>query len=165
MRWRQRMVQQTLVDHVTAELDTLEWMGPDRLFGLSEDLSIIEVQPDEVTEIPANVLALYIEDQDRDTERQMGGGLYSIDYSLLADMRCEQASITVSLAEDVKQVLHRLAMRVRDYSEETPVETNEVVEVEVEAVERPSQTVRASELRRTWRVLTAIATVTYAVED
>lgn len=159
------MVQQTLVDHVVAELDVLEWMGPDRLFGMTEDLGVIEVQPDEITEVPPNVLALYIEDQSRDTERQMGGGLYSIDYSLFADMRCEQASITVSLAEDVKQVLHRLSMRVRDYSEETPVETNEVVDVEVEAVERPDQTVRASELRRTWRVLTAIATVTYAVED
>lgn len=165
MRWRQRMVQQTLVDHVVAELDVLEWMGPDRLFGMSEDLAVIEVQPNEVEEVPPNVLALYIEDQDRDTERQMGGGLYSIDYSLFADMRCEWPSITVSLADDVKQVLHRLSMRVRDYSEDTPVVTNEVVEVEVEAVERPNQAVRASELRRAWRVLTAIATVTYAIED
>lgn len=166
MRWRQRMVQQTLVDYVTERLAALNWMGDSLVFGMAEDLQIIEVEPDEVEEIPANVLALYIPDQTRDSEQQMGGGLYAIPYTVFVDMRCEWVSMTVSLAEDVKQVLHRLAMRVNDYADdEAGLPSNELMEVEVEAIERPDQVMRSSELRRTWRVLTAVAIVTYAVEE
>lgn len=167
MRFRSVNLQRTIFEVVRDALTQRGWVNDPVNFGtvpatFFEDSSMEAVTSG--TRLAPNSVHVSLTDEGRDDLAQLGGGLYDVRYSLFVDCYGETGNMAWRILEDLKPVLHDAVIRVVDYAPETPVQTDEVAEVDVIAIEAPGRAVsgeRAMEARRNWRVLTAWVDVTH----
>ncbi len=165
MRFRQRHVQQTVVDYVIFEMTALGWVGPSVPFG-GTPLSFIEADPeDALAGLVGNTLAISMGDEDEDVIEEMGGGFYSVQTPLFLDVFAEKHAIAVSIASDVKDLFNRgKQLKVYNYSTGVPVESTEHIEFDqvVGPLKPQAAAMSTDNVRRHWRVVKAMCTVFYA---
>lgn len=160
MRFRSRHVQQTIADFVEAGLTARGWVNPPVNFGATP-VTFQEVEPEDAARVAPNTVSTTIQDEDANRLEQLGGGLYSVDFNVFLDIYGESSSLSLSIADDVKQLLFERAIPVIDYSLTPPSPTDEWIEFEDMTVERPLGTVSAVEFKRAWRTVKTFAKVTF----
>lgn len=161
MRFRVRHLQQTLADHVEAELARLGWVNDPvnfstRAFTVLDTVPGEPVDPDE-----PNTVAVALGSEGADEAAELGG-LREATWALAVEIYGEQAGIAVAVASDLKGALADLEMPVTDYTPVTPVPTEEWLAVEDLIVERPARANNATEWKRNVRSLTGTVTVYFA---
>lgn len=164
MRHRWRHVHKTLADHIEAQLTALGWVVPPINFA-AEPVTFIEVTPevDKGVDVKNNTVAITLGDEPADQDEEMGDGLKSTDFPLFVDVYGENATIARAICSDVKSILNDLYLHVIDFTS-TPTQTDEYIEIDKSTVihETPPASFGATDFRKHWRVVKAIAT-TYFV--
>lgn len=167
LRFRARHVHKTLADHLEAELASLGWVDPPVNFE-TLPITFLEYQPEDAgREIKPNTVAITLGDESGDEPQELGassGGLWAVEYPVFVDIYGANASLAISIASDVKDVLGDLSLNVRDFvADPLGVETPDRLWVEREtvAVERPPASLGSPDLRKYWRVVKAVVTVRF----
>ena len=168
MRFRSRHVQQTLSDFIREGITGLGWIqqaSEDRVFGLEEDVRVIDVDPDEVAtddpeetkalrkRLAGTVLAVSIETEDEDLVAELGGGLYRVGMPTVVDIWSDRTSVAMSLASDVKGLLRDQHIPVRDYANEGVEVEGSYIEPVYVSIERPSGNVIGIDFKKRWRIV------------
>lgn len=152
MRHRVRHVQQTLADHLEAELRALGWFDDPGPFGAAP-LRFRDVEADEVKKVEGTVVSLSIGEESPSEEGEVGGGVYETLYPLEVDVYAERSAIAMALASDVKAVMEELVTYVRDYTQTPPQVTDEQLEVEAVAISRPPVSYGGIDFKVRWRAV------------
>lgn len=178
LRFRQRHVHQTISDYLVSNLQQLGWgnsaAGPDDPVNANVNfggvpMTFVETPPDEAgVAIAANSMSIAIGDEPSDQVEQLGGGLISVGYPLIVDIYGQDHSFSVSISQDVKDLLSRKVIPLYSYMAvpRTPVAGSYIEFEDVIGPERPEggQTASADSFRRYWRTMRATAT-TYFSQD
>lgn len=164
MRFRQRHVQQTIVDFYVTQMTNLGWVGASVPFG-SPPLRFVEADPEEMPAVlTGTTLAISMGDEDSDDIEEMGGGFYSVTTPVFLDVYAEKHAIAVAIASDVKELITRgKQLKVMDWSSGVGVETTDYIEFEnvVGPIKPESAAMSTGNVRRHWRVVKAMAVVYY----
>ena len=163
IRSQERMVYQTVMDHLQTQLTALGWLGtdPNALpFGATVPLTWLEATPDpKLTAMAPNTVAFSEGDLPDDTEAELGaslGGLWTVNHTFFVDIYGESQGIAKALTADIRGILNgRLANRYQpmmDYSQTPVVEApGHLLHFESVDVARPLN--QPSQLR--WEVVKA----------
>lgn len=167
LRFRQRHVRQTIADYIQAGLTDLGWVDAPVNFGATP-LTFQEIDAEETVQgqqVAPNTVSTTLGDEPDDETYELGGGLESVDLPVFIDIYAENHSLAVSIASDVKRLLKHKATPVVDYTGTPTASATEYIEFEsVIGPERPPASIGATEFKRHWRVVKAIAVV-YFVPD
>lgn len=167
IRFRSRHVRQTIADYIEAGLTDLGWVNAPTNFG-AIPLTFQEVDPEEPQQgiqVLPNTVSTSLGDEPDDEEYELGGGLESVEFPVFVDVYAENNSMAVSIASDIKQLLKHTVIPVTDYTGTPTPHPTEYMEFEsVIGPERPPASIGATEFKRHWRVVKAIAVV-YFVPD
>lgn len=162
LRFRQRHVHRTIAAYIESALAELGWVVPPVNFG-TVPVTFIEIQPDENGEkVAPNTVAITLGDEPADEDLEMGNGLQGLDLPVFVDIYGVEQSVAVSIASDVKSVLKNAVIPLYDYTGAPPVVTDDLIEFEdVTGPEKPAVAREASDFRKYWRVVKAIAHVEF----
>lgn len=166
MRFRVRHAQQSIADHVEANLIALGWMNDPAPWG-TQPVRVQEIQPEDAPDITPNLVSTLIEDAGADTEQEMGalvGGLMAVTYDVFIDVYGEKLSITWSIAEDVKDSITHRTIPLMDYTSSPAVDSGAQIEFEDVRIVKPLGTVQAADVKKNWRSVSAVATVYFQYE-
>lgn len=161
LRFLSRHVQQTLVDHVTEQLDARGWISLPTNFGVTP-ITVIDVEPEFTSSQPIapNTVAATITNELEDRAHELGGGLWSVEYFFAIDIFGDMPATAVSIAADVKALLAaQPVIPVRNYTGTTSVESDERIEFDMVTVGRPAQAKGNHEFRMRWRSVLGRMTV------
>ncbi len=108
LRHSMRHAQQSVVDDITARLDTLGWRtgGGDAPFG--EDPVVVSVEPlhpENREPVRGNMVIISFGDSPDDESEELGGGLMLTETVLFVDCIGSSDAVSLALAEDVKDYL------------------------------------------------------------
>lgn len=158
VRFQIRHAQQTLADHLKARLTALGWTEEPVNFGISP-VELVEVEPEETERLPDNAVGVAFTYEGPDVARELGGGLWAVEYELRINVKAVSGGIARSIASDVKDVLGGLVLTLQDYTKTppTPVE-GAYLEVDDVAVLRPTAGERGFEWKRNWRIVDGLVT-------
>ena len=163
LRFRQRHVHRTVSALIEAELTSLGWVTAPINFS-TVPMTFLEFQPDEAgKQIAANTVAVTVGNEPAALDQELGDGLRCIDLPLFVDVYGANQSIATAIASDIKRILEDRALRVQDYSAETPVDTSEWIELDKDdlLIERPTPPAQATDFRRFWRVVKTVVRIFY----
>lgn len=134
IRNQERMVYQTVFDHVRANLAALGWLNldPEQMpFGATTPVTIIEETPEpKLGPIAANTIAFSEGRTPDDGEAELGaahGGLWSVEHTFFIDIYGENVGIAKALSSDVRAILAGKLpgtsryLPMKDYSGAAPV--------------------------------------------
>lgn len=112
LRNQERMVYQSVLDYMKAQLTTLGWFNTDTdtlPFGATISLTWIEEALDpKLAEIQANTIAFSEGDLPDDEEGELGaalGGLWSVNHTFFIDVYGESRGVAKAIASDVRAIL------------------------------------------------------------
>jgi hypothetical protein len=112
IRNQERMVYQTVFDHVRTHLDLLGWMSSNPLmmpFGASVPVTIVEETPEpKLGPLAPNTIAFSEGRTPDDSEGELGaswGGLWVVDHTFFIDIYAENIGIAKALSSDLRAVL------------------------------------------------------------
>jgi hypothetical protein len=161
LRFRYRMVHQTVAEYVQTALVDLGWVDAPVNFGTTR-VTFLDFQPDEAGRVVApNTVAVTLGNEPSSVDEELGGGLASIDFVVFVDVYGANQSVAVSIASDVKDVLEDAGMPVIDFILTQPSSERILVDKDSVVVEKPDAASGATDFRRYWRVVKATATVYY----
>lgn len=173
LRFRYRHVHATLHSHLRSELVALGWGDTGRSandpanatvnFGTTP-ATYLDLQPDEAgMQVAANTIAITLGDEPGNVDWEMGSGLRLVAYPLYVDVYGQNQSVAQSIAADVRDLLDDKYLWVKDFIQRPPVDTDEQIELLHEdiSITRPQASLGASDFKRYWRVVRAIARVYY----
>lgn len=163
LRFRYRMVHKTVADYVEAELADLGWVNDPVNFGTTP-LTLVEFQPDEAGKVVAvNTVAITLGDEPPAEDEELGDGIRSISFPVFVDIYGANQAIALSIASDVKTLFEDVAMPVTDFSTVVPGPSEEYLQFDKDdvEVERPTAALGATDFKRYWRVVKALAVVHY----
>lgn len=156
MRFLIRHVQQTLADHVEDGLRALGWVDDPRNFGV-DPFVFQDVEPDDDPKTPDHVVATVIPDVGPDEAFELGAGLRRVTYDLNVHVRSARQAVTMSVAQDLVDLLTDRQVPLFDYTATPRVEVpGAYIEFETVVIDRPF-VLRTVEFRRPWRVVTSLA--------
>lgn len=169
LRFRGRHVQQTIASYIQQQMTDLGWVDSPVNFG-GTMMTFIESPPEETaaaTAVPPNTMSISLGDEPDELEEQMGGGLYTVLYSLFVDIYGESYSGSRSIAIDVKDILTRKSIPVFDWTASTPAQVlGAWIEFQnVSGSRTPQAALNAEGFRKYWRVVTAGALVTFSDDE
>ena len=137
IRNQERMVYQSVMDHLEAQLTALGWLtsDPDQLpFGATVPLTWMEAVPEPKTEpLKVNTVAFSEGDTPDDAEAELGaahGGLWSVEHTFFVDIYAESLGVAKALASDVRAILNGKMVgssryiTMRDYSLTPPADAS-----------------------------------------
>ena len=168
LRFRPRHVQQTLYDHLEAQLTTLGWMTVGGFKSVPVNLQ--EQLPEEKPGVPvaANTVVLSLAGEDEQVEEELGAGLASVGMPVTVDIYGENQSIALSIAADVVDIWRgqvtgtARTLALYDYtSSPRQVVVDELIELEDVTRTKPP----ATDLRRFWQQVNATARVYHPPRD
>lgn len=164
-RFRSRHVHKTVAEFLEEKLGQLGWITAPVNFNTTP-VTFKEIQPDEngIT-VETNTVSVTAGDLGADEEIQLGGGLYEVAIPIFVDVYGEKASVSQSIAEDLKeQMAYGRVLPLLDWSDvQNPVAVaGAYIEMEnVIGPERPQASQVSQDFRRNWRVVKAEAHVIY----
>jgi hypothetical protein len=113
IRNQERMVYQTVMDHLESQLTTLGWLEEDPTllpFGATVPLTWMEGMPEPKLEVlKPNTVAFTEGDTPDDQEGELGavhGGLWSVEHTFFVDIYGESLGVAKALASDVRAILN-----------------------------------------------------------
>lgn len=164
MRHRTRHVHETLVQHVTMKLRELGWVDAPCNYGTSPT----EIQPFEpygegAVQPDGNLVAVTIDDSSEDEDEELGGRLISGHYILYIDIVGVSIPISVAIADDMRLAIKNQVIPVLDFTT-SAAGVQSGAWIEFESVEVDIPPAASSVDKRTWRVVSALATV-YMADD
>lgn len=165
LRFRPRHVHKTLAAHLESELLDLGWVNSPVNFGTTP-ITFSEFEPDEPgpTEIKPNTVSITLGDEPGDSLEELGGRLWKAYFPVFVDIYGVNSSVARSIADDVKTVFADLSLTVLDWTSNLAGDTTgEMLFIERESieVERPPAAADAKDIRKNWRVVKAMAEVTF----
>jgi hypothetical protein len=163
LRFRSRHVHESCIDHITTGLTALGWTTPPINFGTTP-ITVIEYQPTEAgVTVNPNTVAISMGDEPDDLPEELGAGLETCDYTLFADVYGITASMSMSIAGDIKSLLKNKIIPLRDYTlDDTGTPTTNSIEFDTVIIDIPIATTTGPD-KRFWRAVKATARL-YFVE-
>jgi hypothetical protein len=169
LRFRARHVHRTVYEYVIGELTSLGW--PDAAtaaagavvnFG-STPVTVLESTPDaNGVAVAANTLVITVGDEPAARSQELGDGLRMIAFPVYVDIFGANQGIATSIASDVKTLFENRYMYVTDFTADPPVPSQEYLEFDSDDVSISRPPVQgASDFRRYWRIVNAVAQVYY----
>lgn len=153
MRFRQRHIQETIVKHLREGLTDLGWVVEPRNFG-GPPLIFREVDRQErVARIEPNTLSIWIDREMADHIAELGGPLYNVDLDAVVDVYASSASVAVSIASDIKDLVRDRSIPLLNFAGPTPVQGGGTVGFDGAFIDRPAGDVNAVEFKGAWRVV------------
>jgi hypothetical protein len=173
LRFRYRHVHATLYSHIRGELIERGW-GDSSLaagdplnaavnFGTTP-VTYVDIQPDEAgQQIAGNTVAVTLGDEPGNVDWEMGSSLRLVEYPLYVDIYGVNQSIAQSIGADIRDLLDDQYLPVKDFIQRPPTDTDEQIELLHEDIQirRPQASLGATDFKRYWRVVRAIARVYY----
>lgn len=168
LRFRSRHVHKTLAAFMEEKLAELGWVNAPVNFG-ADPVVFEEIQPDENGKAVApNTVAVTLGDPQTDELYELGGGLYHVAAAAYFDVYGTSASISQSIAEDIKeQVTRENIIPVYDWSiASAPVKTTSTIEFEnAIGPEKPGAAAVSTDFKRFWRIVKVECHVYYHPTD
>lgn len=160
LRFRQRHVHQTLVDHIKATLIATGWVSAPVNFATTP-VTVIDFQPQVggVTVAP-NTVAVTLGSEDEDLDEELGAGLISCEHMLFVDIYGADGATATSIAADLKDGLKHRIVPLRDYTTNPAGVLVPGAQLEMDGVLIETPAVATTNVdKRFWRVVKATATL------
>jgi hypothetical protein len=152
MRARPRMVHQSLLVHVTAEMSRLRWTVAG---GFKEQgaFTIVDHEPISGALPAPNTVGVSLGPEGSGKAVEMGGGLRAITYTLFIDVYGESPPVALHLASDLKDLLEESFVPLYDYSATPPVLSADSLEVADCFRVEPTVNASSPDALRNWQVV------------
>lgn len=171
LRFRYRHVHRTVASYVEAELRALGWRtaadvtaGGAVLFGASAFTYLNYTPEENGVAVVANTVCITLGDEPSASDEELGDGLRSLRYPVFVDVYGDNQAIALSVASDAKTLFEDRYMPVTDFTGGDPgVASPEYLEFDKDdaLLLRPATSLVATDFRRHWRIVKAMATVHY----
>lgn len=162
IRFKERFVQQTIVEHLRTGLGELGWLEAPAPLGAEVVHLVEDWDPELLTDERRNMVAVNYESDLGDKVAELGGGLRRLTMDFAIDVVCENRSIATSVASDVRMLLDDAVLGLLDFTLDEPVALEgAVIELEDVQISRTLATVQGVDLRARWRVVDLWAVLHY----